>query len=29
VIDLVLTEIISFLETSKFENTSFSAPELV
>ena len=28
VIDLVLTELMSFLETTKFENTSFSAPEL-
>jgi PTH1 family peptidyl-tRNA hydrolase len=27
-IDLVLTELISFLETSKFENTSVSASEL-
>jgi len=28
VIYLVLTELMSFLETTKFENTSFSAPEL-
>ena len=28
VIDLLLNELISFLETSKFESTSFSAPEL-
>jgi len=27
-IDIVLTELISFLETSKFENTSVSASEL-
>jgi len=26
--DLVLVELIGFLATSQFENTSFSAPEL-
>ncbi|MEO1837689.1 MAG: aminoacyl-tRNA hydrolase, partial [Candidatus Lambdaproteobacteria bacterium] len=28
VMDLVLVELVGFLETSQFENTSFSAPEL-
>jgi len=28
VMDLVLVELIGFLATSQFENTSFSAPEL-